>query len=159
MQVTTTKRRFRAVVVAACTAAVLAPLAAMPAATATPRAELLTLINEERTSRDLRRVGELPRVSRIARSHSEQMVRRREVFPSSNLPGAISGYDWREWGENTTCGPTIRWIHRHLMRNRSSRRNLLNPVFRSVGLGVARSRSHPNVCRGGTYWVTEIFFG
>jgi cysteine-rich secretory family protein len=134
-------------------------LAWTTSASAGRRGDVLDLINDERADRNLRRLRMLDRVSRLAQSHSRRMARRGEVFPSPNLPDAIRRYRWSDWGENAGCGISLRRIHRGFMEDRSSRRNVLNPTFRRIGIGVARSEERPRICDHATFWVTEILFG
>jgi uncharacterized protein YkwD len=135
---------------------------ALPAgALADPETELRRLINVDRSERDLRPLKAARRASRLAESHSREMARAGEVFGSRNLPQKLRkrGYRFRSWSENVGCDESVRSVHRRLMRQRSSRRAILFPRFRRVGLGVARSEPKRRICNSATVWVTEIFFG
>jgi uncharacterized protein YkwD len=117
-----------------------------------PRQRLLTLINEVREQRGVRPVRLAARASRLAGRHSEQMARAGEVSPS--------GIDYRydEWGENVSCGKSIRQAHVKLMEAAEARRNIIRARFRRVGLGIATTRPKRRICHGAQFWVTEVFF-
>jgi uncharacterized protein YkwD len=117
-----------------------------------PRRQLLTLINEVRERRDVRPVRLAARASRLAGRHSERMARAGKVSSS----GINYGYD--EWGENVSCGRSIRQAHDKLMEAAAARRNIVRARFRRVGLGIATTRPKRRVCHRAGFWVTEVFF-
>lgn len=121
-------------------------------ATVKPRERLLTLINEVRERRGVRPVRLAARASHLAGRHSERMARAGEVSPSG------INYPYDEWGENVSCGRSIRQAHEKLMEAAEARRNIIRARFRRVGLGIATSRPKRRVCHGATLWVTEVFF-
>jgi uncharacterized protein YkwD len=121
-------------------------------ATVKPRERLLTLINEVRERRGVRPVRLAARASRLAGRHSERMAHAGEVSPSG------INYRYDEWGENVSCGRSIRQAHEKLMEAANARRNIIRARFRRVGLGIATSRPKRRVCHGATFWVTEVFF-
>ena len=121
-------------------------------ATVKPRERLLTLVNEVRERRGVRPVRLAPRASRLAKRHSERMARAGEVSPSD------INYRYDEWGENVSCGRSIRQAHEKLMEAADARRNIIRARFRRVGLGIATSRPKRRICHGATIWVTEVFF-
>jgi uncharacterized protein YkwD len=128
-------------------------VSAAPAGAAVkPRERLLALINEVRERRGVRPVRLATRASRLAKRHSERMAREGKVAPS--------GIDYRydEWGENVSCGRSIRQAHAKLMEVAEARRNVVRARFRRVGLGIATSRPKPRVCHRAKVWVTEVFF-
>ena len=121
-------------------------------ATVKPRERLLTLINDVRERRGVRPVRLATRASRLAGRNSERMARAGEVSPSG------INYRYDEWGENVSCGRSIRQAHEKLMEAADARRNIVRARFHRVGLGIATSRSKRRVCHGATFWVTEVFF-
>lgn len=148
----------RAAVFALC-AGLLCGVVAEPAIAARKqRVKMLRLINRTRVGRDLRPMRLHTQVTRVAQKHSRQMAARKRVQSSGNLPRAIRRWAKAGWGENVTCGSSLRSIHRRFMRDASSRRNILRPRFRRVGIGVVETDYPPRVCNGGNLWVTEIFF-
>jgi uncharacterized protein YkwD len=121
-------------------------------ATVKPRERLLTLINEVRERRGIRPVRLAGRASRLAGRHSEEMARAGEVSPSG------INYRYDEWGENVSCGRSIRQAHVKLMEAAEARRNIIRARFHRVGLGIATSRPKRRVCHRAQFWVTEVFF-
>lgn len=117
-----------------------------------PRQRLLALINEVRERRDVRPVRLAPRASRLAGRHSERMARAGMVSPSG------INYRYDEWGENVSCGRSIRQAHAKLMEVAEARRNIIRARFHRVGLGIATSRPKLRVCHRAGFWVTEVFF-
>lgn len=117
-----------------------------------PRQRLLTLINEVREHRGVPPVRLAARASRLAERHSERMARAGEVSPSG------INYRYHEWGENVSCGRTIRQAHVKLMEAAEARRNIIRARFRRVGLGIATTRPKRRVCHRAEFWVTEVFF-
>lgn len=130
---------------------VVGAIGATPAR-ATPRRELLDLINAARVRRDLRPVRLARRASRVAQKHSARMARQGRVFSSPR------GYPYKEWGENVSCGRTIARAHEKVMDSRSARKNVLRSRFRRVGLGIVESKPRQRACRRAVFWVTEVFF-
>ena len=150
------RRVARAVVALTCAFAVAGPIwagASAPAQAAVrPRQELLDLINAARERHDIHPVRLGLRASRVARKHSARMARNGRVFSSS------SGYPYKQWGENVSCGRSIKAAHEKVMNSQSARQNLLRARYRHVGLGIARSNPRQRACRRATFWVTEVFF-
>ncbi|MEX0753889.1 MAG: CAP domain-containing protein [Actinomycetota bacterium] len=128
---------------------------------ASPETDLRRLINMDRKQRDLRPLKGARKADRLAEQHSRRMARSGQISPSRNLPRKLEnrGYRFRSWAQNVGCHRSVRRFHRATMRRRSSRKNVLGPRFRRVGIGVARTPADPDVCNGATVWVTEIFFG
>jgi uncharacterized protein YkwD len=116
------------------------------------RAATLCLINRERTKRGLRALRHDGQLRKVAESYSRQMVRRSffdHVGPDgSTLQSRIAGrttYLRRvtssSLGENLYWGSGERatpaesvdgWMH-----SPGHRRNMLNPKFRDIGIGIA----------------------
>lgn len=108
------------------------------------------LVNNERSRRGLRRLSLDRRLSSAARAHTRDMVRRRyfahvsrsggDVVDRLNRVGYMRGA--RRWlvGENLAWGggnrSTPRQIMRSWMHSPGHRRNILNPRFRELGIGV-----------------------
>ena len=117
-----------------------------------PRGRLLTLVNEVRERRGVPPVRLATRASRLAERHSEQMSHEGKVSPSG------INYRYDQWGENVSCGRSIRQAHEKLMEAAEARRNIIRARFRRVGLGIATSRPRRRVCHRAEVWVTEVFF-
>ncbi len=154
-------RRIAALATLACTAALVAPAAASAAcdgADARPgqasRTELarttVCLLNHERSRRGLNRLSLDRRLSSAAGAHTRDMVRRRyfahvsrtggDVVDRLNRVGYMRGA--RRWvvGENLAWGggslSSPRQIMRSWMQSPGHRRNILDPRFRELGIGV-----------------------
>jgi uncharacterized protein YkwD len=111
----------------------------------------LCVLNAERRARRMRPLRINRRLSRAARRHARDMVRRR-YFSHDSLSGADfvdrirrAGYlrRTRSWlvGENLAWGSgersTPRSIMRAWMASRGHRANILGGRFREIGIGVA----------------------
>lgn len=115
------------------------------------QSEMLRLVNQSRTANGLRTVRLNQHLSREARSHSIEMGRRYRLFHTSNLQDLVRPFDARTWGENIAYADTLRRVEQLWMQSYDHRINLLNPAFRSVGIGVARIK--------GWLWVTLQLYG
>ena len=126
------------------------------------------LLNRERTSRGLARLRFNRRLTRAARSHSRDMVRKRYFGHVSKSGGDIvdrlrrTGYLGRggTWvvGENIAWGAgsrsTPRRIMRAWMRSSGHRANILQSRYREIGIGVIFDTPVRSGPRGGTYTTT-----
>lgn len=104
--------------------------------------EMLRLVNKERV-----RAGAPPLVVDrtivpVARAHSEDMWRRK-YFAHENLDGKSpfdrmeeGGVRFRAAGENLALARTVERAHEGLMNSPGHRRNILDPEFTRVGIGV-----------------------
>jgi uncharacterized protein YkwD len=113
--------------------------------------EMLRLVNQSRNAHSLRSVNLNPRLSREAWRHSMAMGRRYVLFHTSNLSDLVRPYDARTWGENVGYAGSLRRVAQMWMRSYDHRVNVLNPAFRSAGIGVVRSK--------GWLWVTLQLYG
>lgn len=112
---------------------------------------MLRLVNLTRNSHELHTVRVNAHLSREAWDHSIQMSRRYLLFHTSNLWDLVQPYDARTWGENIAYAGTLRRVEQLWMQSYEHRINLLNPAFRSVGIGVVRAK--------GWLWVTLQLYG
>jgi uncharacterized protein YkwD len=113
--------------------------------------EMLRLVNQSRNAHGLHTVRLNTRLSRESWRHSVAMERRYVLFHTSNLWNLVRPYDARTWGENVAYAETLRQVEELWMQSTHHRVNLLNPSFRSVGIGVVRSK--------GWLWVTLQLYG
>lgn len=135
-----------------CKPSTIAAASALPRKAATPRLAraAVCLINRRRVARGLRRLRLNRRLSRAARRHTRDMVRRR-YFGHVSRNGADVVDRLRRsryirpnsaWavGENLAWGSgrraTPRRIVRAWMRSPGHRANILSPRFREIGIGV-----------------------
>ncbi len=82
----------------------------------------------------------------FARTHSADMLAAGNIYHSSNLASAASG--WEALAENVGVGPTCDSLHNAFMNSPGHKRNILGN-YNHVGVGV--------VTDGGTIWVTVVF--
>lgn len=158
----TTPRTRSRLVVLLMLGATLAATSAVPSAHARPhvaahqpsddelRDRMLGLVNRSRTSRGLPRLELNPRLSREAYDHARYMARTNELSHTPNLSDLISEVGGTSFGEDLGTGRGLRGIRDAWLRRDSTRRILLDPRFRHVGLGVVHV--------GGFYWVTLQVF-
>jgi Uncharacterized protein with SCP/PR1 domains len=115
------------------------------------QSEMLRLVNSTRGEHGLHVVHLNPHLSREAWRHSISMGREYLLFHTSNLWDLVRPYDARTWGENIAYAGTLRRVEQLWMQSHDHRVNLLNPAFRSAGIGVARIK--------GWLWVTLQLYG
>ena len=127
----------------------------------TDELRILSLINRERGHSGLASLSWNDRLADLARSYSKTMARD-GFFAHIDRNGdsvverarryRIGG--WRKIGENLfECESTDNFVGlalRGWMRSPSHRDNILDPVWRDTGIGIAYSRS-------GEIYITEIF--
>jgi uncharacterized protein YkwD/uncharacterized membrane protein required for colicin V production len=111
-------------------------------------AEMVRLLNRERTSRGLAALELDPRLVAIARQHSEEMFRLKYFghqspvsgSPFDRLKAAKIGYS--RAGENLAYAHTVAVAHRGLMDSEGHRENVLRPEFTRIGIGVISAGSY-----------------
>jgi uncharacterized protein YkwD len=110
----------------------------------TSRAQLqrvvVCLINEQRHGRGLPGLRENARLNRSAQGWTNVMVTHRDFSHGADFAARISavGFDWSNVGENIATGyttPTA--VVKAWMASKGHCQNILNPVYRYVGTGVA----------------------
>lgn len=112
----------------------------------TPRpdleAQMLALVNKERTSRGLKPVAADPQLVPVARLHSQDMFRRgyfSHYTPEGKDPFQrmkVYGIQYMAAGENLALGQTLRICHEGLMKSPGHRANILNPAYGRLGIGI-----------------------
>lgn len=124
---------------------------------------LFRLINKERKKAELNELSLSPKVSDVARQHSQQMIN--QDFFAHISP--IDGQDFAQrleknteiaatlTGENIAFNDTIKGAHNNLMASPAHRSNILNPDFTDVGLGIAFKADYQG---NRYYYITEDFF-
>jgi uncharacterized protein YkwD len=111
--------------------------------------ELIARINALRDDKGLRALAEdRPDLTAMARSWSEAMADDGGISHRTDLTTAAPA-DWVRIGENVGVGGSARALHDAFVRSRLHYKNLVDPGFDSVAVGV--------VVRGGQIWVTENF--
>ena len=106
-------------------------------------------LNRVRAGRDLGALRLDPELSRVARSHTKQMVRERALFhtPPDKLAARVT--NWLVLGENVGAGGNVRRVVRRMMNSDTHAANVLEASFVHVGIGTSRA--------AGRLWVTVTF--
>ena len=82
-----------------------------------------------------------------AQQWAEQMAAAGDISHSNLADGAPD--EWTRLGENVGRGPSVEAIHNALVASPDHYKNLTDPGFRYVGVGVVNAN--------GTYYVSEVF--
>lgn len=109
--------------------------------------DLVTRVNQERTSRGLGALAIADDLVAVARHHSQDMADHQRLFHNPNLGTEVHG--WQTVGENVGTGPSETDVHRAFMGSTVHRDDILSPEFTQIGVGV--------VWDGNRIWVTEIY--
>jgi len=110
--------------------------------------EMLTLVNNERTSRGLPPLVLDPRLVPVSRQHSEEMFRLKYFGHQSPVSGspfdrlAAAKVTYTRAGENLAYAHSVILAHRGLMDSEGHRENILRPEFTRVGIGVVAAGSY-----------------
>jgi len=105
-------------------------------------AQMLQLVNEERTKRGLSVLVADPELTAVARAHSTDMFAR--GYFSHYTPEKADPFDrmkkanihFLTAGENLALGRTLKICHEGLMHSPGHRANILNPSFGRLGIGI-----------------------
>jgi len=120
--------------------------------------QMLDLINAERAKVGLKPLAADPRLTEQARLKSKDMIDKGYFAHQSPTYGspfdqmAAAGITYRTAGENLAGAPSVELAHKNLMLSDGHRRNILNPAFDSIGIGIIE---------GGPYGMmfTQMFIG
>lgn len=135
-------------IVAAMLLAGLLPGLASPAhADSSIESQFVSRINQERSSRGLNTLSSAGDMVSVARSHSRRMADQQHLHHNPNFGSQVT--NWRKVGENVGRGPDVDALHRAFMNSAGHRKNILDPDWTQVGIGV--------VVKDGTIWVTQLF--
>jgi hypothetical protein len=105
-------------------------------------AEMLRLVNKERSQRGLAPLKADPKLTAVARKHSVDMLARgyfSHYTPEGVDPFARMRNDdihFLAAGENVALAPTLLQAHTGLMHSPGHRANILNPAFGRMGIGI-----------------------
>lgn len=120
-------------------------------------AELVALVNNERTSRGLAPVAVNDMLTRAAEAHStEQATRSTMTHTGANgsSPGdriAAQGYSASAWAENVAAGqPDCGSVMGAWMNSAGHRTNILNPGLQEIGVAVVAKAD------GTRYWTMDL---
>jgi Cysteine-rich secretory protein family len=117
--------------------------------------EIFRLVNLERARAGLKSLRGDPALQQAARKHSRIMADAGQLShefgaePPFNQRMALEGASFSTSGENVAYNQTAEGAHKGLMNSPPHRKNILNPDFNAVGIGVIRS--------GTEIWVTQDF--
>ena len=106
-------------------------------------------INGARNGAGDRRLRLDRQLSRVARKHTDEMVRRRLLYhtPSHVLGRRVTR--WNRLGENIGAAGGVKRLHRQFMNSPTHRAITLTDSYRFMGIRTKR--------RGGKVWTTVVF--
>lgn len=112
---------------------------------------LLTLTNTARAAAGVPAVALDGTLSDIARNWASQMAAAGRISHNPDIKGDLraAGVEWRKSGENVGMGGSLASIHEALLASPGHFRNIVDPDFDRVGLGV--------VVTGNTLWLVQNF--
>lgn len=103
---------------------------------------MLNMVNQERTSRGLGPLSLNTKARAVARAYSTDMFARgyfSHINPEGKSPFdrmKAGGVEYETAGENLALAPTLELAHQGLMNSPGHRANILNPNYRTVGIGI-----------------------
>ena len=105
-------------------------------------AKMLVLVNEERQKAGVKPLKSDPELVPVAREHSKDMFAR--GYFAHDTPEGLSPFDrmnkadvrFMAAGENLALGQSLAICHRGLMNSPGHRKNILNPIYGRVGIGI-----------------------
>jgi len=112
-------------------------------------------INAERARFSLPPLGRDPRLDAVAEAHSLEMARARffsHTSPSTGQPAdrvSHAGLRWSAVAENIAINQSPEAAQQALLRSPGHHENMVDPVQRSIGVGIVRY--------GEQVWVTQLF--
>ncbi|QEK12879.1 SH3 domain-containing protein [Crassaminicella thermophila] len=120
--------------------------------------EMLRLINGERTKRGLNPLKLDMSITEVARLKSQDMIDNN--YFSHNSPTYGSPFDMMKdfgikyltAGENIAGNPSVRDAHKSLMNSEGHRKNILNPNFTHIGIGIKEGGKYGKI-------YTQMFVG
>lgn len=134
-------------VLAAC---MLTLTAGSASALTSAESKFVSLINKERSARGRQPLQVASDLVSNARTHSDRMAAKGEIFHNSNLSKQIS--NWFVLGENVGMGPDVGSLHKAFMNSTHHRENILYRDYNRIGVGIT-------VDDDGYIFVTEVFAG
>jgi hypothetical protein len=110
-------------------------------------AAFVAAVNRERAAAGLGALSVAGDLTSVARSHSRVMANGTDLHHNPDLGREVSG--WKKVGENVGRGPSVDAIHAALMASPGHKRNIVDPAWTQLGMGV--------VVEDGRIWVTQVF--
>ena len=122
-----------------------------PPAGATPsnEAAFVARINELRAKAGAPPLVANAHLVEVSRQWAARMAEKGAIAHRSDLAAQAPAGTWAKLGENVGVGPSVDALHQAFVASPSHHRNLVDPAFRSVGVGI--------VTVGGTMYVAETF--
>ena len=123
-----------------------------PARKSDPAAQLLDLINQERSSRGLQLLRTSSMLENVAQHHAQRMREKYKLYHNEWLftdEAERKLHYPRLLDENVGVEQSIEQVHQAFMDSEPHRKKLLRAAFDRVGLGVAYANR--------SYWVVEDF--
>lgn len=111
-------------------------------------AQMLNLVNQERTKRGLKPLVADPELTAVGREHSQDMFARgyfSHYTPEGKDPFdrmRAAGIKFLAAGENLALGQTLSICHEGLMNSPGHRANILNPSYGRLGIGILDGGLH-----------------
>jgi uncharacterized protein YkwD len=124
-----------------------------------PVAALLELMNRERARAGTRPLARTPLLDRVALGHSTDMTDNHFFGHDSPVTGSpedrvhAGGVRVVSYGENVARAPSASAAHRMLMSSPGHRKNIVDPRFTHVGIGVVSNRD----ARFPALTITQVF--
>lgn len=120
--------------------------------------QMIDLVNQERAKAGLESLAVDMRLVALAREKAQDMIDRGYFSHQSPTYGSpfdmmkAAGITYRTAGENIAGAPTVERAHTALMNSEGHRRNILNPAFDYIGIGIVE---------GGPYglMLSQMFTG
>ena len=106
-------------------------------------------MNAARIGRGLTKLSLDPELSKAARVHTNEMIKRDTLYHTSSTDLRNRVTNWVVLGENVGVGSTVDSLHEAFMNSTAHRDNILYATYRHVGVGVKKAN--------GRMWVTVIF--
>jgi uncharacterized protein YkwD len=122
------------------------------------RNAVLCLVNQQRAAHGLPRLRGSADLTRSAQGWSDEMLASRTFSHGSDFAARIAdaGYRWSVVGENIATGfSTARAVVRAWMASTGHCQNILNPSYRSLGVGITRD-SMRGARRGAAIWTQDF---
>ena len=90
-----------------------------------------------------------PELSKVARKHTQEMIKANDLFHSTSTQLRNRVTNWTLLGENVGVGGSVDSLHTAFMNSPAHAANILNGTYKYHGVGVAKAN--------GRMWVTVIF--
>lgn len=106
-------------------------------------------MNAARADQGLGKLSLDPELSKVARVHTNEMIRKNELHHTSTEALRKRVTSWVLLGENVGVGGSVSSLHQAFMNSPAHRDNILHLAYKHVGVGVRKAN--------GRMWVTIVF--